>query len=208
MKISNLLLTFICLICLICSGCSIMKPVPTHPTNTYELTALATVKQKQPKATAASLFINNTLTSPGYETSGIAYSKTPYQLAYFSRNRWIAPPAQLINKSLVNSFQQAGYFKYIVTPPYIEQHDLRLDTRLVELKQDLQTQPSQVIIKLQAQLIDVKTQQIIASKQFTVTKPISQNNPQAVVMATNEELTQLLNQLILFCIKYAEYHNA
>lgn len=182
-------------------ACSLTQPVASPTINNYELTAQLNTVNKPAKTVPLVLFINHTLSSPGYETTGIAYSKTSFQLNYFSRNRWIAPPAQMINQSLLSVFQELEYFKAIVSPPYIGQHDFRLDTRLLELKQDLQTQPSQIILKLHAQLIDAKKQTIIASKQFNVMIPSEQANPQAVVIAANKGLSQLIDNLRLFCIK-------
>ncbi|MDF2867306.1 MAG: hypothetical protein K0S11_776 [Gammaproteobacteria bacterium] len=181
------------------AGCAVFKPVPRQTINTYELSAVAKLEPK-PLSTPLILFVNQTLSSPGYETNGIAYSKTPYQLNYYSQNRWVAPPAQLINKALVNSLQQSQYFKAIATAPFVGVYDLRLDTRLLELKQDLQNQPKQIVMVLAAQLVDVKQQTILASKQFTVKMP-THDNPQAAVVDANLGLGLLLDQVIQFCVK-------
>lgn len=183
------------------AGCSALKPAPRQTINTYELSAVATPIHKA-KSTQLILLVNNTLSSPGYETNGIAYTKMPYQLSYYSQNRWIAPPAQLINKALINSLQQGQYFKAVTTTPFVGLYDLRLDTRLLELKQDLQNQPKEMILILAAQLLNVKQQTILASRQFTVKIPTS-DNPQAAVADANKALSLLLDQMVQFCLYYS-----
>lgn len=182
------------------TGCTVLKPAPRQTINTYELSAVAKPIHKA-KPTPLILLVNNTLSSPGYETYGIAYTKTPYQLSYYSQNRWVAPPAQLIHKALINSLQQGQYFKAVATTPFVGLYDLRLDTRLLELKQDLHNQPKQMIVILTAQLVDAKQQIILASRQFTVKIPTS-DNPQAAVTDANKALSLLLDQVVQFCLNH------
>jgi cholesterol transport system auxiliary component len=179
-------------------GCSVFKPVERPTINNYELAAEAK-HFPQAKPSSLVLFVNNTQAGPGYETSSIVYTKSPFQINYFAKNRWIAPPAQMINKALVDSLQQSHYFKAIATVPYVGSHDLRLDTRLLELKQNFQTDPSQVSLVLVAQLIDAKRQAIIASKQFKVSVNTT-NSPEGGITAANQALSRLLEQIVVFCV--------
>lgn len=184
------------------AGCAIFKPVERQTINNYELAAEA-MHFPQAKPSSLVLFVNNTQAGPGYETSGIAYTQSPFQINYFAKNRWLAPPAQMINKALVNSLQQSHYFKAVAIVPYVGFHDFRLDTRLLELKQNFQTDPSQISLVLVAQLIDAQRQTVIASKQFKVTVNAA-NSPEGGISAANQALSRLLEQIVVFCIHHSQ----
>lgn len=193
-------LALLLLISLCFVGCSVIRPSPRQNLTSYELTAIANKPRVATKTSPLVIMVNTTLAGPGYETNAMVYSDLPYQLNYYTKNRWIAPPAQMINASIVSTLHQSHYFKAVAIAPYIGEHDLRLDTRLIELKHDLQTQPGHAVLKLYVQLVDVKQQTILASKEFTVITNVTANTPQAYVIAANVGLQRLLNQVLQFCI--------
>jgi len=188
--------------CLSLVGCSVFKPMPRQTINNYELGALSLPSKQPIAASGRIILVSNTTSSPGYETNGIVYSKSPYQLNTYTQNRWVAPPAQLFNQALVSSLRKSHYFKAVATIPYIGLHDFRLDTQLLELKQDLSNQ--QLRMSVAAQLVDSKKQTIIASKQFSV-NTATLPNPKAAVNDANKAQALMLSQIVDFCLTQAKH---
>jgi ABC-type uncharacterized transport system auxiliary subunit len=181
------------------TGCSFIQPIQQPTINNYELNAVAAKPKAVNRPSRLILLVNNTLPSPGYDSNKIAYSQQAYRLDYYTVNRWIAPPAQMFTLSLINSLQQSHYFKAIATVPYVGPHDLRLDTRMLSIKQDLTTTPNEVVVSVYAQLVNAHNLTIIANQEFEA-RVSCDASPQAAVLAANKALSEVLGQILDFSI--------
>lgn len=178
------------------SGC--ISPVNTNYTR-YQLTASPHVCVK--RTHNATLLVLKPETNTIYSTTQMAYTKQPYEIAYFAKNRWADTPANMLQQLMIQSLQSTHYYRAIITPTYTAHFDYVLSTQLVELKQDFTQHPSIVRIKLRAQLIQASTSRVLRAKQFSVTAPAPQDSPAGGVMAANRAVDQLLKELNAFCTK-------
>jgi len=193
----NKILSVVCLVLL--TGCS-LKPLDVKEQKTYLLVPGIFVplsKHTSPKT----LLVTVPAADPGYQTAAMAYMRTPYQLQYYTQNRWVDAPAQLILPWVVEALRKTHGFSQVVSPPYTSHLNLRLDLRLVELFQDFTLRPSVVHFKLHAQLIDMNTQQILGSHDCVVTKPAPSENPRGAVGGANRALSLCLSELSDFVVK-------
>jgi cholesterol transport system auxiliary component len=135
-----------------------------------------------------------------YRSSEMAYSLQPYQIAYYSKNRWAETPAQMLHPLIIQTLQNTHYFHAVVSPSYIGRYDYLLKTQLMELQQDFTQHPAVYRIVLRAQMSSAATARVLAVKQFNVEVPVANNTPYSGVKAANRATVKLLRQLAAFSL--------
>lgn len=193
---------FVCLLSiLLLTGCA-MQPVATTPVATYEINDLPNT-HPQSQRTNKTLLITTTTANPGFQSSQLVYVKTPHQLQAYSKNRWVSPPADMINQTIVQSLESTGHYKAVIGQPFTGFTDHRLNTHLVLLQHEHFKHPSQVRMVLDAQLIDNTSNHIIASKRFQATIATQTDTPYSGIVAANQVNQRILSQLAKFCVKHS-----
>lgn len=176
-------------------GC--LSPIKSGPDNAYLIntTPTSTVKKIPHRSI---LMIMPMDTVPAYNTTQMAYTSKPYQLAYFAENRWADTPAQMITPLMVETLQNTNYFRAVITPPFVGRYDYTLSTQMLTLKQDFTQQPAVMRLVVRAQLNRVESGQLIANKQFNINVPLQQKSPYYGVVAANQATSTLLRELATF----------
>ncbi len=106
----------------------------------------------------------------------------------------------MLGPLLAHALEQTGSFRAIVQTLGVIPADIRLDTELIRLQQDFQTQPSRVQLTLRAQLIDVVGKRVIAVKLFDETENATSDDAYGGVIAANRVVQRVLGQLADFCV--------
>lgn len=175
-------------------ACSPLSPIKTSPINTYTLSAknnTPAISQNRGKV----LLIAAPTAAPGYQNTNMIYTLRPYELKKFSRNRWTAPPADMLATLLLQNLQSSGCFRAVVSSPFAGDSDLTLDTRLLNLQQEFLEKNSQVRIMLQITLLNNKTHQVLKNQRVEAVVLASENNPYAGVVAANKAVDVLLDKI-------------
>jgi cholesterol transport system auxiliary component len=141
---------------------------------------------------------------PGFDTERMAYVRSPNQLEYFARHRWIDAPARMLAPLIVQALESTGAFSAVVQAPTVARAKWRLETEIVKLQQDFLGQPSRVEVVLRAQLIDSVTQQAVAARMFATTVAATSDDARGGAKAANDALHQLLPQLAQWCVASLE----
>jgi cholesterol transport system auxiliary component len=188
---------FLLSVTILLSGCSLLSPVQSNAGNQYVINTVPCVTTK-PRSQAALLVMPMTA-SPIYNTTQMAYSTDPYQISYFAKNSWANTPPQMLQNLIVQTLQNTHHFRTVDAPPTIAQYDYALNTQLLELKQDFIGTQSCVRLKIRAQIINMSTNRVIATKEFTYIQPTVQNTPYGGVIAANEAACMILRELARFC---------
>lgn len=136
---------------------------------------------------------------PGFDTERMAYVRSPNQLEYFARHRWIDAPARMLAPLMVQALESTGAFSAVVQAPTVARTKWRLETEIVKLQQDFLEQPSVVHLVLRTQLINANTQQPVAARVFTATVAAASQDARGGAKAANDALKQLLPQLAQWC---------
>lgn len=135
----------------------------------------------------------------GFDTDRMAYVRSPNQLEYFARHRWIDAPARMLAPLIVQSLESTGAFSAVVQAPTVARAKWRLETEIVKLQQDFLQQPSRVHVVLRARLVDSATQQAVAARVFGATVVAASEDARGGARAANDALQQLLPQLAQWC---------
>jgi len=148
---------------------------------------------------SATLLVLVPETMPAYATTQMAYSTQAYQIAYFSKNEWAETPSLMIQPLVVQTLRNTHYFSEVVSPPDFGHHTFALRIEILELKQDFTSEPAMHIY-----LSREATNQVVATKELSVSEPMYEKNPYAGVVAANEAMSKLLRELAKYVIENAD----
>lgn len=200
MKMNNLSKAFLIMqIGLILSGCSFMSPVKIEPSKKYTLDEMPSCFPSQ-QPHASTLLVLEPETRPIYNTTQMAYTIQPHQVAFFSYNEWTETPSQMFHPLIVKTLQNMYYFHAIVTPPYTGSYDYVLSTQILQLEQDFTVSPAIVRLILRSQLSDGNTSQVVATQEMSVQEPLVQNTPYGGVLAANHATAKMMEKIAEFTI--------
>ena len=154
-------------------------------------------------ADAPTLLINPPHAAAGFDSPRIIYVRETHKLEYFAHSEWVDPPARMLAPLLVASLENAGAFRAVVLTPSSAAGDLRLDTEIIRLQHEFQSQPSRVRFTLRAYVVDDKTRRVLAWREFDAAVPAASEDPYGGVVAANQAVQTVLENLAAFCAEAA-----
>lgn len=204
-KLKNIIL--LALTVVLSQACSPLKPLPLQEEHVYTLAPSKSGKQPKQVVTkhdnrsqsgAKTLLVTMPKSAPELNAKSMIYSQKPYEIQAFAKHRWVNKPAKMLQPLLVQSIMNNPQLQSVVASPFAGRSDYRLDTEIIDFRQDFSGEQSQFQITLSAHLVDSKSQRIIASRQFTRVNQAVANNPRAGVTAANQAIDKLLEELEQF----------
>lgn len=138
---------------------------------------------------------------PGFDSPQMAYVRRAHELEYFTKNRWADTPARMLAPLLVQALEQSGKFRAVVQAPGAVSADLRVDVEVVRLFQDFESQPSRIRFTVRAQLVDLRSRRVLATRELDEVENAPSEDPYGGVVAANRALARLLDRLTDFCAK-------
>jgi cholesterol transport system auxiliary component len=192
---------FIALCVPIAASCGLLSPVKIETRKEV----LSQIPTHLPQATtrAATLLILAPRTHPAYDTTQMAYTTEPHQIAYFAWNEWGETPAQMIQPLMVKTLQQARYFGAVLSPPYMGRYTYALRTEILELKQDFTSEPAVLQLAMRFELTRWGANEVVAAKEISLSEPMLGRTPSAGVVAANNAMVSALRQLAQFVLEKA-----
>jgi cholesterol transport system auxiliary component len=195
-------LAALCLLTLL-GGCSILPQ--SAPLQIYLLPSHASA----PSAGAAvdwSLRINQPQASQALDNARIAVLAQDNLISSYAGSRWSDPAPRLLRNHLLNSFQNDGRVRALSSDDDSLQADFSLGGELQAFQTEYQQGEVRVLIRLQARLIDSRSQRIIASQRFEVRQAVADPQVPAVVVAFGQASDQLAAQLLNWTLTQASAH--
>lgn len=183
------------------TACSLFKPAAIPTVHTYRLDPTA-VRIAHAKPSDFSLLIQTPNMNPGFRTQRMVYVNTDFGVSYFARNQWAGTPGAMLMPLIAQALQKTDHYTAVVTPPFASFIDLELDTHVLSLYQDFRQQPSHIHLRIVAQLVNRRTNAILASKDFAIDQAAPTDTPYGGVIAANQAVATFLNQLTAFCIAH------
>jgi cholesterol transport system auxiliary component len=187
------------------SGCSLLKPTATPSTSFYSLDrGTLTTTVKSPAAPASlpganlTLIISPLRAAAGFDSSRIIYVRQAHKMEYFAQSEWVDPPARMLGPLMASALEKSGAFRAVVLTPGSASGDLRLDTEITRLQQDFSTRPSRVNFVLRAILVDDKTREVVAWREFDQSLEAGSEDAPGGVAAANQVVQKVLDELSVF----------
>jgi cholesterol transport system auxiliary component len=199
------LLLALCLLTL--SACSLLKPSTAEPPTFYALNpAPKSVGIRAPESAVQSLptlIIAPTRAASGFDSQRIIYVRNAHQLEYFAHSEWVDTPARMLSPLLAAAIESTGALGAVVVTPAGASGDLRLETEIIRLQHNFQTNPGQVQFTLRAFLLDDKTRRVLAWREFHSEANSASHSPQGGVVAANEAVQNTMDELARFVAAHA-----
>ena len=173
-------------------------------TNRYSLNSVCI--RQHCCTTGQTIFVADPTAQPGYDTDQIVYLECPYQLKAYSRNRWVAPPQEMLASVISQSLRNTCFFKAVVTAPFAGQSHYRLETKLVKLQHEFFCCPSRVRMILHVVLIDTCCREVLGERVFETVVIAPKNNPYSGVIAANRATKILLEQMSNYIVCTIQAH--
>jgi len=139
-------------------------------------------------------------TTTVYNTRGMAYSTSPYQISYYAKNRWAETPSEMLQPLITKTLQKTHRFRAVVNAPYPGRYNYLLTTEITELLQDYTGCTPVLKFGLRAQYNNGVTGQIIRIKEINRSIPMRKKDPYAGVIAANQAVAEVLEELAEFVI--------
>lgn len=175
------------------SACSVLPK--TEPVTTYQLPAPQFSASSQP-ALAQSLRIVTPAASYALQTPRIMVTPEGNTINSYQGARWTDPNPVLLREHLVQAFQQDGSFASVSTEVHALQTDVQLFSDLRQFQTLYQGGNASAVIELDAKLVDPGSRQVIASRHFRVSQPLTDTAVPAVVNGLGAAADTLARQLL------------
>lgn len=191
------------------SGCSTLLPKAKPQPAFYALDGAQIDTQARAPDRAATgmaaptLIVNPPHASAGFDSPRIIYVREPHKLNYFAHSDWIDTPARMLAPLIVAAVERGGAFRAVALTPSTAAGDLRLDTEIVRLQQDFSVPPSRVRFTLRATLVHSVTRQVLAQREFDTSVTSASDDTYGGVVAANQAVQIVLEQLSGFCTEAA-----
>lgn len=194
----NIIVKAFLIVCIAClTGC--FSPVKIKANSVYMIGCVPD-RACARKSIAKTLMVLPPITITAYNTSMMAYTKKRFQVSYYVKNKWAATPGQMLYPLLVEALQTSHFFHAVILPPFSGNYDYVLSTQVVRFEQDFVCCPPEAVIMIRAELSNVSTNHVIATKDFFAAAPIVRCPPYGGVLATNCAVCDILAEIRNFVI--------
>jgi len=197
------------------SGCSQLVPKATELPSFYILNGVKpegtaikndviTTQDSQTAITAkksvqATLAVNLSTAAAGFDSARMVYSRVPYKLEYFAHSQWIDTPARMLTPLILNTLKAKSLFSAVTLTPSTANSHFSLDTQIIRLQQEFFGPQSRERFTLRATLIDNVKREVVFVRELDEVVAAKTDNPYGGVVAANEAVEMLLEQLAVVC---------
>jgi cholesterol transport system auxiliary component len=145
----------------------------------------------------ATLVVAPTTASSFYDSTDIAYSRTPGTRAYYQFASWTEPPNRAIGALLIARLADSGSFERVAAAGDAS-GALLLRTHLEELYHDAASAPGSARIALTAELNDPARRALVARRTFTRTVPTATYDAPGAVQAMRQAVGAVLDDVAVW----------
>jgi cholesterol transport system auxiliary component len=186
--------------CLAVIGCTLLS---TPPKIVVAKAVLSEIPHDPPQRTSRgdTVLVFPPKTTPLYDTTQMAYSTRPHEVAYFSEREWGATPSQMLYPLVVRTLENTHAFRAVLTEPFAARYTYALRTEILEVIQDFESDSASLVLSLRFQLTDYGAKTVIATNEVSVREPMSERNSYAGVMAANKATAEALQQMARYVLQ-------
>jgi len=185
------------------AGCSALRPAAVEQPGFYSLDGVRSQTPATSAFAAPILIVSPPQSASGFNSQHMIYVKEDHRLEYYAHSEWIDSPARMIAPLITSVVGNSGAFRAVVTTPSAADGDLRLDTEILRLQHEFGALPSRVRFTLRATLVDNNTRSVLAWREFDESAIASSETPYGGVLAANQAVQTVLEQLARFCAETA-----
>lgn len=180
---------------LLLGGCSVLSGKNTPVVVNYVLEdkgALTQTARSDPRA----LLVLDTTATAFYDNESLVYSSAPGTRSQYQYARWTERPGKRFSDLLRARLDAQSGFASVAVAGGQVRGDLLLDTELSEFYHDASTPPGSVRVVLRAELIDLKTRNLVSRKWFEGRVPVVSFDAGGAAQGFNQASSGVLDDLV------------
>ncbi len=191
----------ICVICLHLCGCGSLLGIKRADESFFVLTD----NQKLPAAPLASyklrLLVRETKASAFIDSYKIIFSENPSTRGYYQFAKWAETPPAQFTRMLLDRAERAGICQTVSRLGSSALGDIQLNTEILEFYHDTQHTPGSIVIRLNAELVDLREYKTLSERSFTKKVPVEDYSAAGAVAAFSVGTNDLLDELLVWLHK-------
>jgi len=188
----------IALIAPLLAGCSTLLERPEEVV-TYRLSAPIESLSKMGAPTLDdALRIYTVVAASGFDTARMAYSRQPQELVYYTRSRWVAPPADLLFDVFKQSFEAFDGFCTVIGPASRLTARWGVQVKLNELTHQFIEGGSVARLAIVVSLIDVPERAVIKTLTIRTSEPVTTSNARGFAQAADLAVHRVILEAVSF----------
>lgn len=176
------------------------SPFPSQEqTRVYELspaTSAATSDIAPAETLALTLRLDTPSANSTFNSTRILVKPDASRLNAYPGGRWSDNAPALVRERLIETLRQSGAFKAVISERSSARTDLILTSDLRAFNGEYRDGTTEIVIALEAQLIQSASQQVLTTERFEVREPSDNNNLEAVIEAFGRASQTLSAQVI------------
>lgn len=180
---------------LVLTACA-LSPSTDGPVRTYVLMADEAAWNLHERAAQpvdhGVLLVDLPQTEAGFDQARMAYVQRPSEVRYYATNQWADAPARMLLPLLVRSLETTGLWRAVVAMPTTVRGDYRLDLSGLLLQQEFLERPSRMRVRWRAQLVDLKEQRVVETRNFEAVESAPSEDAYGGVLAANRAVETML----------------
>jgi ABC-type uncharacterized transport system auxiliary subunit len=185
---------------LLIAGCGAARPAKY-----YQLT-VPTDNAADPAADVypVTLLMGPLMASHLYREDHIVYSSRGEDMGIYEYQRWVEPPAEMIQEVLFRALRSSGRYRSVHTQRSSIRGDYLLHGHLYDFK-EITGSPMSARLSLELELRDTKTSNTVWTHVYNHDEPVKGKDVSAVVAALNRNVQRATNE---FTASLAQYFSA
>lgn len=133
----------------------------------------------------------------------IAVLPDEHRFSVYEGARWNLPAPELLRDHLLDAFHHDGRVHKLSSDREMLQADFELGGMLRAFQVEYRDGKPEVVIRLDARLVDIRTRQILASRRFNETEPVHDEKVPQVVEAFGRAGDRLAGRIIDWTLREA-----
>jgi cholesterol transport system auxiliary component len=158
----------------------------------------SSVHQQTSPTSGFNLLVRETKANAFINSSKIIFSDDPATRKYYQLARWVEPPTARFTLLLIEHLERAKAFASVSRLDSSTLGDLQLNTEITEFYHDTRETPGNVVIRVNAELIDLKKRSTIKEKWFTKTVPVKDFSAAGAVAAFSTGINEILDEMLVW----------
>lgn len=181
---------------LLLGGCSLLNGNNTPAVVNYVLEDKPVTSQIAAPRDSRALMVLDTTATSFYDAESLVFSSTPGTRSQYQYARWTERPGKRFADLLRARLEAQTGFATVMMAGGQVRGDLLLDTELTEFYHDASTSPGSVRVLLRAELIDMKTHNLLSRKWFERRVPAPTYDAAGAALGFNQASSGILDDVV------------
>ena len=199
-------------------GCAVQLPGSGEPSQLYVLTPKSTFPEDL-VTVDWQLLIETPIAPAGLDTARIAVAYSPIELDYFARSNWTDRAPQMVQRLLIESFENSGHIVAVGRDAIGLRSDYVLKTELREFQAEYSASQAggasaesgiragaapKIRVRINVKLVRMPQRTIVASENFENIVEATPNTMRGIVTAFDEALGRTIKHVVVWTLTEGE----